>query len=174
MKSVSDDSCRPLKACNPSLLFKSFLILNSVPPCKTSSNLHTTIIIFLMFYLCGFYPRLPFMCFQAWLNGHLGSTLTILGEMETTSAWRQFVSITEREFVHGLQPWRLVLQTGWKRQKLGKWFIQVWRRDSGASTRNSHMVAFVLTTMFASSAPQVEPITAAQGCGSFFFTEMNI
>lgn len=90
------------------------------------------------------------------------------------SAWRQFVSITEREFVHGLQPWRLVLQTGWQRQKLGKWFIQVWRRDSGASTRNSHMVAFVLTTMFASSAPQVEPITAAQGCGSLFFTEMNI
>lgn len=33
------------------------------------------------------------------------------------------------------------------------------------------MVAFVLTTMFASSAPQVELITAAQGCGSFFFTD---
>lgn len=82
--------------------------------------------------------------------------------METMSAWRRYGSITEREFVHDPRPWRLVLQTGWRRQTLGKWSTPVWRRASGASTRNNRTAAFVPTITCAFSVLQVALMAAAQ------------
>lgn len=82
------------------------------------------------------------------------------------SAWKRSVSITEREFVRGPWPWRLALQTGLQRQTLGKLSTPVWRKVSGASTRNSLMVVSAPTTMSAFSVRQVALPTASQSCTS--------
>lgn len=102
----------------------------------------------------------PSLCLQEWQSGHLGSTLTTLGGMETMSAWKRSVFITGREFVHARQPWKLALQTGWRHQRQGKLSIPVWRKASGALTRNNPTAVCALTTMSAFSVPQVALMTA--------------
>lgn len=113
-----------------------------------------------------FWPsRFPSMCLQAWQSGRLGSTSTILEGMEIMSVWKRFVFITGREFVRGPWPWRLALQTGLQRQTLEKLSTPVWRRVSGASTRNSPMAVSAPTTMSASSVHQVA-LLLSQSCTS--------
>lgn len=90
------------------------------------------------------------------------------------SAWRPSVSITEREFVRGPQPWRLAQRTGWQQQTLGRWSIPVWRRGSGASTKNSPVATSAPTTMSAFSVLQVALMTAIQGCTSCHTTDMSM
>lgn len=159
-----------------------FLVLTHVsPPCTSCSkipplSLDPVLNCFLSFWLFfwHFHPFLPYICLQAWQSGRLGSTLTILGGMETMSAWRQSVSITGREFARGPRRWRLALQIGWQRRTPGRSSTPVWRRASGASTRNSPTAASAPTTMSASSVPQVAVMRAAEGPTSCHCTYMNM
>lgn len=94
--------------------------------------------------------------------------------METTSVWRRYVSTTGRESARGPWPWRLARQTGSRRQTPGKWSTPVWRKASGASTRNSPTVASAPTITSAFSVPQVALMTAAQSCAHYHFADTNI
>lgn len=160
MKSVANGgSSPPIKVSNPSQQFSCcFLVLtHASPSCKTSycpQNSPPSLLDPKLncFSVCIF-PS--FMCFQAWQSGRLGSTSTILEGTGIMSAWRRFVSITGREFVYDLQPWRLAPLTGWLQQTRGKWFTPVWRRASGALTRNNPRAASAPTIMSAFSVPQV-------------------
>lgn len=98
-------------------------------------------------------------CLQVWQSGHPGSTSTTLEATETTSAWRRSVSITGRGFAHGPWPWRLALRTGWQQPTLGRWSTPVWKRASGALTRNSPTAASAQTTTSAFSVLQVALLT---------------
>lgn len=135
---------------------------SSRPPSSLRTFLFQFFLIDDLFFKCTYSLFCHPMCLQAWRNGHLGSTLTILEGMETTSVWRPSVFITGRESVRGLWRWRLALRIGWQRQTPGKLSTPVWRRASGALTRNSPMAAFAPTTMSAFSAHQVDMKTEAQ------------